>query len=829
MDRRIHQTFGLGLALVLVLLYCGGGSRVIAESYLKPSSQLCIGAIDLVAELSSARGPALVKVLETLQTVIEPINSDGKHTNAWVSAETSRTMGSKDVGLLSALVSVILLDNGEARRKALGILKILSDDIMNIKNFLSRELGFFPALVSVISNDYGNDDSKVALGIFTRVMFISEIFFYFGKEDLIYLASKDLGLLSTMCKNDFTSSGPFHYPFEYFKIGTLKILSQLDENKVYMGSRELGLVSILVGKLPDPINSREIMEILESLSTEPENKLYMGSKELGLVSTLVNLLRHPATFLDFERALKILENLFEEPVNRAYIRSEVVPILQDTISADARNSKRVLALLTEGTAEKGDSIEPPTTACQSTLLLVPTTSTTTPPPSLPLATDANPPLSTQPLNAACPAPLLLLLPHQRCLSVNSSNSNCTAMVDSNDEKSTMTLVFRIRTTDTSTGHRKFECSENDVIKLMKLIDDSDFLSTDSSQPTDHSSSDLQQSDILLPDPTPPPVNQQQSMYVSEDTIILPFGTSAAEVLQPTTTHPTDLSAALLQPTAKSTVPYSSAHPDGSITSMDASTSSTSTASNLLATNVSDPSTTTDLLAARPMEPAATAAAAAANLQSNQQASETPTGLQSSDLLLVPPPPAQPTSPDASPQRSASIKIDLLAASPMEPAASSILSDFLRIPSPAKPTVIYYASLHPAFVTIHPAGPFNAMVVHATDTSTTTDTDDATTTTELQPNKKQATQTLTGLPAGLRVHIIPPPPQDMLEEVTSFRQNRRRRYCEVKWFLSDPSSRPAAGPVDQVVLKASFGCVRYNGGELADLSWDPADFEYYRLL
>jgi hypothetical protein len=59
-------------------------------------------------------------------------------------------------------------------------------------------------------------------------------------------------------------------------------------------------------------------------------------------------------------AFEILVNLYKEPANRAYIRSEdlgLVSILQETVSADARNSMRVLQILfnDEATGKKGST------------------------------------------------------------------------------------------------------------------------------------------------------------------------------------------------------------------------------------------------------------------------------------------------------------------------------------------------------------------------------------------------------------------------------------------------------------------------------------------
>ena len=158
------KTFSLCFTVaVSILFYCGAFSRASAEPYMKPLLQLCVGAIDIVAALSSASGSDRVEVLDTLLSLIKPRNTNGKHTDAWISAATSGAMGSKEVGLLPVLVSVIFIDDGEARLRALAILKIFSTDLKNTKYLISREIDLFPTLVSVVStNDYGNDASMTA-------------------------------------------------------------------------------------------------------------------------------------------------------------------------------------------------------------------------------------------------------------------------------------------------------------------------------------------------------------------------------------------------------------------------------------------------------------------------------------------------------------------------------------------------------------------------------------------------------------------------------------------------------------------------------------------
>ena len=146
------------------------------------------------------------------------------------------------------------------------------------------------------------------------------IYGYFEKDDLTYWGSKDLGLLTVLLK-PLAYPEHFHYQFKFTILNFLQFLADQAENKVYMGSRELGLTTALSGQVSKYTSSRESMAVLESLSSEPANRVYMASKELGLVSTLVGFLQHPADFFDRRIALEILVNLCKEPENRAYIRS----------------------------------------------------------------------------------------------------------------------------------------------------------------------------------------------------------------------------------------------------------------------------------------------------------------------------------------------------------------------------------------------------------------------------------------------------------------------------------------------------------------------------
>ena len=72
-------------------------------------------------------------------------------------------MGSKDLGLLPALVAVVTSDNGDARVKALGALLNLSIAVENKVYMGSKDLGLLPALVAVITSDNG-DARVMALG-----------------------------------------------------------------------------------------------------------------------------------------------------------------------------------------------------------------------------------------------------------------------------------------------------------------------------------------------------------------------------------------------------------------------------------------------------------------------------------------------------------------------------------------------------------------------------------------------------------------------------------------------------------------------------------------
>eukprot|EP00597_Dinobryon_sp_UTEXLB2267_P018632 CAMPEP_0201099750 /NCGR_PEP_ID=MMETSP0812-20130820/8695_1 /ASSEMBLY_ACC=CAM_ASM_000668 /TAXON_ID=98059 /ORGANISM="Dinobryon sp., Strain UTEXLB2267" /LENGTH=109 /DNA_ID=CAMNT_0047355787 /DNA_START=230 /DNA_END=556 /DNA_ORIENTATION=+ len=106
------------------------------------NEELRSGIIQLVNTIRSDSGEALANALGTL-------------LNLSAANENRVYMGSKDLGLVPALVAVVSSDSGEAREKALRTLWNLSAANENKVYMGSKDLGLVPALVAVVSSDSG--------------------------------------------------------------------------------------------------------------------------------------------------------------------------------------------------------------------------------------------------------------------------------------------------------------------------------------------------------------------------------------------------------------------------------------------------------------------------------------------------------------------------------------------------------------------------------------------------------------------------------------------------------------------------------------------------
>ena len=104
----------------------------------------------LVKKASSKNRTDRMDALETLSSIIYDDDDDEDDDDE---GDLSESMGSKELGLLPSLVSIISLDGIMARETALAILAMTSIYSLNHRYMLSLELALVPVLASVLSSD----------------------------------------------------------------------------------------------------------------------------------------------------------------------------------------------------------------------------------------------------------------------------------------------------------------------------------------------------------------------------------------------------------------------------------------------------------------------------------------------------------------------------------------------------------------------------------------------------------------------------------------------------------------------------------------------------
>ena len=70
-----------------------------------------------------------------------------------------------------------------------------------------------------------------------------------------------------------------------------------------------------------------LLVIFISLAKDPENRVYMGTEELGLLPEIVNILRSPDFRFYFSFAIDVVDALSKEPTNRAYMGSKALGLV----------------------------------------------------------------------------------------------------------------------------------------------------------------------------------------------------------------------------------------------------------------------------------------------------------------------------------------------------------------------------------------------------------------------------------------------------------------------------------------------------------------------
>jgi hypothetical protein len=224
--------------------------------------------------------------LETLSSIIYDDDDDEDDDDE---GDLSESMGSKELGLLPILVSIISLDGIMAREAALAILAMTSIYSSNHRYMLSLELGLVPVLASVLSSYLPNGSDYECR--FHSLQILLNIHSAHDQDDCsVYdIGSKDLGVLPGLVMALDMDEKYFLF-YHFYALRTLEELAKDSENILYMGSEELGLLLALKRFLfysdDDCWDCEIAVNILHSLSDEPVNRALMGSDALGLVTVL---------------------------------------------------------------------------------------------------------------------------------------------------------------------------------------------------------------------------------------------------------------------------------------------------------------------------------------------------------------------------------------------------------------------------------------------------------------------------------------------------------------------------------------------------------------
>ena len=174
-----------------------------------------------------------VNFLKSNTSEIDNLRAISYLMNLSVESKNKEYMGSKELGLVPLLLTVVLNDPSEATVKAWEILSNLSVESKNREYMGSNELGLVPSLMAVVSNDQSEARVK-ALECLWDLAIESK-----NKE---YMGSKEVGLvplLMTVVSNDQSEA-------RAKALGCLFSLAVESKSAEYMGSKEVGLVPLLM-------------------------------------------------------------------------------------------------------------------------------------------------------------------------------------------------------------------------------------------------------------------------------------------------------------------------------------------------------------------------------------------------------------------------------------------------------------------------------------------------------------------------------------------------------------------------------------------------------
>jgi len=237
--------------------------------------------LPLIDTIQSDRGDARVNALGTVWN-LSAVDENGVY------------MGSKDLGLLPALVAVISSDRGGARVNALGTLMNLSVTEENRAYMGSKDLGLLPALIAVVSSDSGD----------ARVKALGTLRILSSDDDIgVYMGSKDLGLLPVLVAVVSSDSGDTRLT----ALGMLMNLSATDENRAYMGSKDLDLLPALIAVVSSDSGDARVKALgtLWNLSLRHENIDYLVCCH-GMSVVLAALQLSPKGSDSFKTSLTVL-------------------------------------------------------------------------------------------------------------------------------------------------------------------------------------------------------------------------------------------------------------------------------------------------------------------------------------------------------------------------------------------------------------------------------------------------------------------------------------------------------------------------------------------
>eukprot|EP01036_Dinobryon_divergens_P036497 gene36497-47531_t len=260
--------------------------------------------------------------------------------------EIEELMASPSLGLITALVSVIQEEKGQARTHACGSLWKISNAPIN-EVTLASEPTLLLFLVAVLTDD---PCSPAALNACGTIVNISRAI-----ENQIVMTDPELGLLSALVQVIKTDKGQTRVKACETIMRLSNATDNMIPNSIYqMATPELGLLPALVTVILEGKSQARsyATAAIKNIATAKENDIFMTSKELGLLPALVTVLREDngQTRLNVCDALwkigRIHENILQLADPQLGLLPPLVAVLRDKISPATTIACRVLMCLT---------------------------------------------------------------------------------------------------------------------------------------------------------------------------------------------------------------------------------------------------------------------------------------------------------------------------------------------------------------------------------------------------------------------------------------------------------------------------------------------------